>query len=714
MIPDPNVDSNTEIRWFANDSCVVYDGENSIEVVVGGHLAGVFGPKDVHARNLLLVGLSKDSKFKKGSLARAFKLTDERLRQIRRVVEARGLEAIPTKAAGGSDKKLGDEELARVHSLFEEGERPVVVHKKLGNKLGVSYWTILRLHQSWRQMGCVEEEPFVEKPIRNVTPLSDLSSRGLPSDGPGTAEFADDEGVATAPVRNGKMVQNAGGLLLVALINSYGLYEAAMKGWDASSRWKERLRMAIDAVILALGIGQKCVEGVRRLETSTAPLLLRTNHAPSESWVRRIIKRYVDGSGMANKLHLRMTGVYLDSARSTEDAPAVFYVDNHMRSYTGKHTIRKGWRMQDKRAVPGVTDYYVHDEDGRPVFRVEVPSHGALTDWLSPIAELMRGGLDKGQRVLLAFDRAGAFPENMAKLRNTNVEFVTYERKPYQTLSKSAFTEKVTMEDGEVFLVHETRLANLGRKRGRVRRICLLTDDGRQVNLLAISREPAWRLIEIITGRWVQENGFKHGKERWGINQLDRRKVVDYSPETIIPNPARRRLEFSIKIAREREGTLRRQIAGLKTDSPKLEKLETDLQDCMTSQANLLAQRPHLPTHAPLDETELAGELTYHDPHYKTVIDTIRIACANAESDLAFELADHLRKPAEAKKVLANIFESPGDIRVNDKSITITLELTARNDELKALNQLFAEINTWNLALPGDPNHLPLRFKSQI
>lgn len=502
------------------------------------------------------------------------------------------------------------------------------------------------------------------------------------------------------------------------MIASFGLYEAAMKGWEASGRWKDRLRLAIDAVILALGIGQKCVEGVRRLETSTAPLLLRTNHAPSESWVRRIIKRYVDGSGMANKLHLRMTGVYVGSARSTEDTPAVFYVDNHMRSYTGKFTLRKGWRMQDKRAVPGITDYYVHDEDGRPVFRVDAPSHDSLCDWLSPIAELMRGGLNDGQRILLAFDRAGAFPENMSNLRDTGVEFVTYERGPYQTLAKSAFTDKVTMDDGEVFLMHEKRLANLGKKRGRVRRISLLTEDGRQINLLAVSKEPAWRLIEIITGRWVQENGFKHGNERWGLNQLDRRKLEHYPPDTIIPNPARTRLEFSFKLADAREGRLRNKLAELKKGSPRHEeqktKLEADLQQCVVLKAEIKAQRPSMPAHIPLEDSELAGELTYHDPHYKTVIDTIRIACANAESELALHLADHLRRPLEAKKVLANVFQSPGDIRVNEKSITIALHLTGRRDELEAIDHLFHEINDRKLSLPGDPKNRPLRFKSQI
>ncbi|MFQ5464057.1 MAG: putative transposase [Phycisphaerae bacterium] len=698
IMPEHGHDIGSETRWFSIDSCAVYHGE-TCEVFVGGHLAGTFGPRDVLARNILLVGLADDRSFRKGALARAFKVSHERLRQIRLTVAREGLSAIPAKPRGGRARKLNDDVVVQLERLFDRGLNAHQAFVKEGKKLDLSYRSICRVHSAWKER---RAEAATE------------SSIALPSDGPGDEELSGDEGLAVAPVRSGKMVQHAGGLLLVALLHSYGLHEAAMRGWEASGRWKERLRMAIDAVVLALGIGRKCVEGVRRLETKTAPLLLRTNHAPSESWVRRIIKRYVDGGGMANKLHLRMTGVYLDSARSAEDAPAVFYVDNHMRSYTGKQTIRKGWRMQDKRAVPGVTDYYVHDEDGRPVFRVEAPSHDSLCDWLSPIAELMRGGLDDKQRILLAFDRAGAFPENMAQLRDTGVEFVTYERKPYRKLPKSAFTEKVKLEDGEVFLVHEKRLANLGKKRGRVRRISLLTDDGRQINLLAVSKEPAWRLIEIITGRWVQENGFKHGKERWGLNQLDRRKTVDYAPGTIIPNPARRRLEFSFKLADAREGKLRNKLAALKAGSPNRAELKADLEQCVALKTEIKAQRPSVPTHIPLEDSELAGELTYHDPHYKTVIDTIRIACANAESELALNLADHLRKPLEAKKVLANIFESPGDIRVNEKSITIALHLTGRKDERDAADHLFRDINDWNLTLPGDSKNLPLRFKSQV
>ena len=87
--------------------------------------------------------------------------------------------------------------------------------------------------------------------------------------------------------------------------------------------------------------------------------------------------------------------------------------------------------MQDKRVMPGVTDYYVNDQDGRPVLRVDVPSHDSLTDWLSPISNFLREALGPEVTVLLAFDRAGAFPEQMAELRNDGFEFVTYVRLPH-------------------------------------------------------------------------------------------------------------------------------------------------------------------------------------------------------------------------------------------------------------------------------------------
>jgi hypothetical protein len=395
---------------------------------------------------------------------------------------------------------------------------------------------------------------------------------------------------------------------------------------------------------------------------------------------------------------------------SEQTGLSVFYIDNHLRPYTGQQVIRKGWRMQDKRARPGISDYYVHDEDGRPVLRIDVPSHDSLTVWLTPTGELLQEAVGPEHRILLAFDRAGAFPEELAGLRDKAIQFVTYERRPYPTLPTKAFTGKFTFV-GEEVRFHEKRLKNLGAGRGRVRRLAFRTGDKDQVNLLAVSSLPAEELYMIMRGRWEQENAFRHGVQRWGINQLDGRQTEPYPPTTIIPDPARRRLDEALQIERTREGRARRELA--RASDAKRAKWQSELDESLELQREFEALRPALPTHAPLCETELAGELVRHKGEYKTLVDAVRIAGANAESELACLLAAHLPRPAEAKQVLLNVFKAPGSVRVARESITVRIEPAGTKAELHAISHLLAACTDWKLTLPGDVHARPIRFELQ-
>lgn len=532
----------------------------------------------------------------------------------------------------------------------------------------------------------------------------------------------DSVAVAASRIRGGQSIQHVGSWLLIAMTAQLGLHASAARhcGGRVANR---ALRVAIDAFVVALAIGQKCVEGVRRLATPTAAVLLRTDGVPSASWVRRLLKRFAEKGG-ATWFHLTMAGQYLRRARQAEveahSEVVVFYVDNHLRPYSGKHKVRWTWRMQDKRVVPGAaTDYYVHDEDGYPVLRVDVPSHGSLTDHLTSIARILREGVGDDVELLLVFDRAGAFPSQMAELRDNSFGFVTYERRPYPLRMATAFDRTLEI-DGEQLRWCETRRKNLGKKRGRVRRISLLTNDGAQINLLGVSEQPAERLITAMLGdvdgqggRWTQENGFKHGVERWGINQLDGRKIEHYAPDTIIPNPARRRLDRRLKLARIRDGLARRTLAHLADDAPQRPRVQRDLDEAIEAQAELEAQRAHTPAYAPLDETELAGKLVRHSPHYKTALDTIRLACVNAEADLAAELACHLPRPAEAKKALATLFAAPGDVVLDRDAIRISLRPAGSAAELEAFRQFLTVVNGWHLSLPDDARGRTLRFTCQ-
>jgi Transposase DDE domain len=716
-LPEPSPKPEYEVRRFSSDGVVIVRDQVA-SVYMGGTLIGAFDidDDDRGPRNVLAVTLAKSDQFHLGRLAAAFGIGDEYLRRLRRKDEQGGLTAVigPRR---GKFTKITTELRTAWYAMFDAGRMPIDAYREQPRKQRLVYSTVWRVWDDWRRERAAKQaaEPTPEAaplavPGQLALPIAPPSNADLGDDPVTPDEFEDDLVPMTAqPVRGGKLVQHVGTWILLALAGEMGLHEEAQRAFE--SRYPDGLRIAIDAVICALAIRQMCIEGVRRLATPTGATLLRAERVPTASGVRKVLGRLLAQTDGGAVLEARMAERLIATARS-EDGPAIFYVDNHLRPYTGNRVVRKGWRMQDKRVLPGTTDYYAHDEDGRPMFRVPAPSHDHLTEWLLPIGKRLREALGPDEIVLLAFDRGGAYPEQLAALRDAGFDFVTYERKPYAELPTTAFHP--TTICGEEVGLHESRLRNLGRGRGRIRRIVVRMGDGRQVSFLASSKLPAERLVEILWLRWRQENGFKHGNERWGINHLDGRRVEPYPPGTIIPNPARRKLERALKIWRSAEGDARRKLARLPAGDLRRDEVERELATALQWQRDLEALRPLFPKHAPVEETELAGKLVRHTGKLKAIVDVIRIVCANAESELAAVVAPHMRRPREAKKLIANLLAAPGKVAVTEHAIMVRLAPAANRSELEAIQHLLEHLNQRELRLPSDHKRLPLRFESHV
>src|SRR5579863_5227921 len=690
-------------RWFSSRNSVVRRGATS-DVFVGGTLIGTFEDGEQLERNAMLVQLAEDPKCHLGRLADAFEVSSERLRQLRREYEAGGLEALRP-GEGGGRRRLSQRDVARLERLFERGLRAPAAHAKL--KVG-SLSTVSRALRGWkerREAATVAAVPRASAEERTLA-LPGVDMLPAPT-APALSSVA-----AVDDVRGGGFVQHVGTWLMSAMLERLGLYRVAEKVAIGRAP-ADVVRVALDATVATFALGEHTLEGVRRLRTPTAMLLLRSVTVPSPDALRELMDDLSADLG-AVEMHFSMLRRYLDADRQLAlGEPGVFYVDNHMRPYTGKHVVRRGWRMQDKRVRPGVSDYYVHDEDGRPLFRIDVPSHDSLPLWMMPLVGQLRAVVGQEDRVLVAFDRGGAFPETMAALRDEGAEFVTYERAPFPRLAVSAFTSSLTFGDDDTVRFVEARV-NLKKGRGRVRRIALLGDDDRQINLLASSTLPAERLIEVMRGRWRQENAFKHGKERWGINHLDARKVTPVDPDEIMPNPARRRLDVARRAANVREGDGRCILARYDEAHPRHQKAVREIEAALESERLIDALRPTVPKHARVGDTELAGQLVRHDGRRKLLLDTVRIACANAESDLAQLLAASMRRPREAKHLVANLLRSPGRVRIGSTTIAVELAPAATRAEGQAITTFLHDVSDLHLTLPGDPNRRTLRFRSQL
>jgi len=727
ILPNVECDFDPKVRYFARESCVDYS-DMPVAVYVGGNLIGTFTDEQPVERDLLIVVVCREPRVRMNRVAEAFGVSTETIRRIRRKHDHGGVQAIAKSHRRGRPRRQTRRLEERLFALFDAGASISKAHQQLGEQ--VSRSVVARTHKKWVSQhsdGAVQEH---EAPVNESLPLV---VDHMPAEGEAAAEplgvpvlltkdeaATDELELEEACAEGGRRVQHLGSWIMLAMLNALGLYALAERLREKREReernagkgflGKVTLRVALDAVAVALSIGKRCVEGVRWLATPSGPTLLRRKQVISASWTRRVLARF--GTDMGIELHWGQATNLADSATGGDER-AVFYVDNHMRPYTGKHTIRKGWRMQDKRARPGLSDYYVHDEQGRPLVRIDDPSNGTLTDWLGPTAKLLRESLGGDTTVLTAFDRAGAYAEHLASLRDDHLEFVTYERAPYRALADSAFKGKRWLEVGRkrVRFVEGPR-KNLGKGRGRVRRIHVQTESGAQLSVLAVSDAAAKVLVTVLLRRWPrQENQFKHEVERWGINQLDGRRVEDYPADEVIPNPARRRLDRQLRIARTAEGEALRHLASLDEHDPKCETYEEDLEHARELQRELEALRPDVPTHAQVSETELAGEIVRHPGQYKLVIDTLRVALANVESDLAAWLGPELPKPTEAKKTLAKLLEAPGTIRPNGKTTTVALAPAATRAELAAFDSLMSRLNALDLQLPGDPSGRALRFK---
>jgi hypothetical protein len=741
----PIAESSPSVRWFG-PYCSVVERNGTMHVFVGGTLVGQFDPgaRDRGARNVYAVTLAKEPTMHLGQLAAAFGISEEYLRQLRRLEEAKGLGAVLKSAVGGQCR-ITEDKRQELHALFAAGVTvSEATRRQKRGKQRVSRATVSRERQRWAAMrdgeklaapvvaamSAVVAEQLALFPTSTPAPSEAIREDNDRVDATDdtttvvdrTSAVAVDEPVGamialgSRPVIGGPVVQHVGTWMMMAMAERDGLHDEVAAHGGAGVA----MQIALDATLAALAIGERTVEGVRRVATPTAAKLLRSDRAPAATTIRTRLWEFAKTH--AAELMAVMTQRYVDAARNDYDEPAVFYIDNHLRRYTGKHTLRKGWRMQDRRAVPGTSDYYVHDEDGRPLFRVAVPSHDSLTTWLPRIATRLREALGASQPIVLVFDRAGSFSEELAKLRDAGFDFVAYERKPYALVDASAFDRKIAIR-GEMYELGEPRRKNLGKGRGRVRRIVMRSPEGSQINVLAVSALPAERLVGFLlgrqgkddpSGRWQQENAFRHGVERWGQNQLDGRRVEPVPAGTIIPNPSRRRIDRALTIARTDEGRAHGALAGLAPDDGEgRARVEADLADAISRRVHYELLRPLVPKHAPVEHTELAGKLVRHTGELKMVVDTIRVVCANVEADLADLIAPYLRKPREAKKVIANVFAASGRVDVTADEVRVRLAPAANRSERPAIRWLLTHVTAMRLTLPGDAERRPLRFELQ-
>jgi len=163
------------VQPFSHHGCVYWSKDRErAEVFVGSTLIGMFARRDPQARNLILIGLCQGRRMHLGRLARAFDITGETLRKVRRLYEREGLAGLVGGKSRGREPKLNDATVHAVHRWFARGVSVREVQKKLRARkvpVSASVGTLSNERTRWKaalahndEAATVDEAPPSEPP----------------------------------------------------------------------------------------------------------------------------------------------------------------------------------------------------------------------------------------------------------------------------------------------------------------------------------------------------------------------------------------------------------------------------------------------------------------------------------------------------------------------------------------------------------------------
>ncbi|MGC3998587.1 MAG: helix-turn-helix domain-containing protein [Anaeromyxobacter sp.] len=371
-----------------------------------GELLGVYAAEDVGTRDVFIAVVRDQAE--REELARAFRVSPATVGRVVTRFNEGGLRAVADHGRHGgrrvSDASAGE---AAGGACSIKGLGRARAHQAMAKK--ASYGTVYAVHAGLaagsalgKGMLSVVPEPAASQSALAFggcvaeTARDEAASAAAPAPAAvpeeSEAEAAEPTLEAVAPAR-GAVVQHVGSWLLLGMLERMGFYDVA--AGERGDVPLTSLRPALDAVRHLAGAGR----GLGRGHPAAGDAERGHAAAPPPTASRRAGRGGCCTTSpiSANETFPGLMATRL-LARTGEGEDRVWlYVDNHLRPYTGKHVIRKGWRMQDKCAVPGDDGLLRARRGGLPrCSGCSTTSHDSLCAWLMPVVEFRGPGAGRG------------------------------------------------------------------------------------------------------------------------------------------------------------------------------------------------------------------------------------------------------------------------------------------------------------------------------
>ncbi len=691
------------------------------EVIVGygGRALACYEVGDRGMRNVAVVALTRAG-IPGVQVGELFGIRPEHVSRLRRLASEGGTAALtpPT----GRPPKLDRAARQRAFALADQG----LAGSEIARRLGVSQPTISRLLAA-RPAPENERLPLTEAQIAQIAQaaeVADLAPAGGvagPAETHATTEVAAMADLAPAggvKALAGEVVDGevgpriaigggqcayAGAMLLYPFlerVDAGAVFSACAGG---PGRRYDQVAVVL-ASTFAFALGSSSLEGCKHLLARDAGLLIGADRFPH---LRTLRPRLADLADEVDPIAVQVALAkgMLDADRQP---PRVFYVDEHFVAYSGARPVGKGWNTRRRHAQPGRHETVIVDDRWRAICFASGPPSSLGVGMRGPIAALRE--ICGERRVMIGFDRGGAFPSVFSELREAGMDWITYRRAPLQTPTAAPTTVIVTRDGrSHELLLADEQIALEGY--GTARQISLYEHDRMALQILTGALAPkAGTLTHVLRGRWCIENTFKYLENHNGLHWLCDYHMTIAPDESLVRNPARTSALDALHDSERRQAELQRAIgAHLTTTNPTPDEqtLIAIAQDALTAAqqdvATATTALKPIPAKVPANTLDPDAKRATGRTHRRALQTICRLLAYNAELDLARALDRYLQDPDEYRALTRHLLHQPGSIHYTPDRVTVTIQRPDAPRIARALTLLIDEINTTPPQLPHDP-----------
>jgi len=468
--------------------------------------------------------------------------------------------------------------------------------------------------------------------------------------------------------------------------------------------------------VLALLLGVGSIEQVKTLVRRQAGPLVGLSASPELHTLRPRLAGIADATDVLACQRTLATAML----RTAGQSAGIFYVDDHFVPYGGAKPVAKGHNGKRGRTEKGRADTLVTDARGRAVcFTTGEPSH--LSKTMQPALRELRQIIPTG-KILLGFDRGGAYAEAFTACRQADIDFITYRRGPLAETSAEPQTHHIRRDRGHVQVILADEQISFPKYDGPCRQLtlyersCGCTTPAGCTHLQAVlqvltseATASAPDLLLTLKGRWIIENAFKY-LDFYGIDWL-----VDYHAEitartALVRNPARDAANTAIRTAKTELAETQRALGELLDAdlTPAAKTAAIPAARAAVTQAQhkiktLTADRDTIPVELPANQIDPTAQRALQRAHRRGLVMMLRLLAYNTDTWLADHLNTYLQDPNEYRSITRTLMHTSGTITYTPDQITVTLHRPQAPRITRALTRLLEEINNTPPHMPGDP-----------